>query len=139
MINLDKIIPLFRRLSFPLICSVTFFPANCLAQITPDGSVPTTVQQLQEIMRINGGERAGNDLFHSFDEFSIPEGMEAIFENAADIKNIFTRVTGDSISNIDGVLSTQGNANFFFINPNGILSSPRVKTTWILKGCYEAR
>ena len=91
------------------------------AQIVPDGSLPTKVQQLQEIMKINGGERAGNNLFHSFDEFNLPEGMEAIFENASDIENIFTRITGDSISNIDGILSTQGTANLFLVNPNGIV------------------
>ena len=72
-------------------------------------------------MRINGGERAGNNLFHSFDEFNLPEGMEAIFENGLDIENIFTRITGDSISNIDGILSAQGGANLFLINPNGIV------------------
>jgi filamentous hemagglutinin family protein len=83
--------------------------------------LPTTVEQLEEIMRINGGEREGNNLFHSFEEFSIPEGMEAIFENATDIENIFTRITGDDISNIDGILSTQGDANFFLINSNGII------------------
>ena len=72
-------------------------------------------------MRIKGGERAGNNLFHSFDELSIPAGMEAIFENGLDIENIFTRVTGDSISNINGILSTQGSANLFLVNPNGIV------------------
>ncbi|MGL6342012.1 MAG: ShlB/FhaC/HecB family hemolysin secretion/activation protein [Waterburya sp.] len=116
-----KIISILRQLSFSLICSVALFPADVVAQITPDGTAPTTVEQLEEIMRINGGEREGNNLFHSFDEFSIPEGMEAIFENSTEIENIFTRVTGESVSNIDGILSTQGDANFFFINPNGIV------------------
>ncbi|MGL5938873.1 MAG: filamentous hemagglutinin N-terminal domain-containing protein [Waterburya sp.] len=116
-----KVVSIFKRLSLFIACSVALIPADGIAQITPDGSVPTTVEQLENIMQINGGERAGNNLFHSFDEFSIPEGMEAVFENATDIENIFTRVTGDSVSNIDGVLSTQGNANFFFINPNGIV------------------
>ena len=95
--------------------------ASFLAQITTDESLPTTVEQLQEIMNINGGERAGNNLFHSFEEFSIPEGMQAVFENASDIENIFTRITGESISNIDGILKTQGDANFFLVNPNGII------------------
>ncbi|MEN9521374.1 MAG: hypothetical protein RLZZ381_3962 [Cyanobacteriota bacterium] len=92
-----------------------------MAQVTPDGSVPTTVEEIEEIMRINGGEREGNNLFHSFEEFSIPEGMEAVFENALDIENIFARITGESASAIDGILSSQGSANFFLINPNGII------------------
>jgi filamentous hemagglutinin family protein len=117
----QKIISLVKRLSFSIICSVALFPADVVAQITPDNSVPTNVEQAEEIMQINGGEREGNNLFHSFEEFSIPSGMEAIFENATDIENIFTRVTGSEISNIDGILTTQGDANFFLINPNGIV------------------
>jgi filamentous hemagglutinin family protein len=117
----SKIISIFRRLSLSIVCLVALFPASVVAQITPDNSVPTTVEETEENMQINGGEREGNNLFHSFDEFSIPEGMEAIFENATDIENIFTRVTGGEVSNIDGILSTQGDANFFFINPNGIV------------------
>jgi filamentous hemagglutinin family protein len=116
-----KIISTVRRLSLSIVCSVFLFPAGVVAQITPDNSVPTTVEETEENMQINGGEREGNNLFHSFEEFSIPEGMEAIFENATDIENIFTRVTGGEVSNIDGILSTQGDANFFFINPNGIV------------------
>ena len=72
-------------------------------------------------MKINGGERAGNNLFHSFEEFSVPAGMEAVFENATDIENIFTRVTGDSLSAIDGIISAQGGANLYLMNPNGIV------------------
>jgi filamentous hemagglutinin family protein len=72
-------------------------------------------------MRINGGERTGNNLFYSFEEFSIPEGMEAVFENATDIENIFTRITEESVSNIEGILKTQGGANFFLVNSNGII------------------
>ena len=97
------------------------------AQIVPDESLPTSVEQLLETMKINGEERAGKNLFHSFKEFSIPEGMEAVFENATDIENIFTRITGESISNIEGVLRTQGDANFFLINPNGIVFGENAK------------
>jgi filamentous hemagglutinin family protein len=91
-----------------------------IAQAIPDGSIPTTVQQFGDVMKINGGETVGNNLFHSFEDFSIPEGMEAAFQNAANIENIFARITGDSASLIDGVLSTQGGANLFLINPHGI-------------------
>ena len=92
-----------------------------LAQITPDGTLKTQVEIIQQLMEINGGLREGNNLFHSFSDFNIPEGMEASFQNAIDIENIFTRVTGDSISNINGILSTQGAANFFLMNPNGVV------------------
>ena len=97
-------------------------PANIArAQVVPDGTLESAVETIQELMKINGGQRAGNNLFHSFEEFSIPEGMEASFQNAIDIENIFTRVTGNSISNINGILSAQGGANLFLMNPNGIV------------------
>ena len=121
LVQLGKKIGLLSTLIFSIIPTASVEAQIRLAQITTDESLPTTVEQLQEIMRINGGKRAGNNLFHSFEEFSIPEGLEAIFENAIDIENIFTRITGESISNIDGVLKTQGSANFFLVNPNGII------------------
>jgi filamentous hemagglutinin family protein len=92
-----------------------------LAQITPDGTLPTVVEEQDNMEKITGGERVGNNLFHSFEEFSIPEGIEAIFENGLDIENIFTRITGESASTINGILKTQGSANFFLVNPNGIV------------------
>ncbi|MGL6338259.1 MAG: filamentous hemagglutinin N-terminal domain-containing protein [Waterburya sp.] len=92
------------------------------AQIIPDESLSTnTEQQGENRLNINGGEREGNNLFHSFEEFSIPEGLEAVFENAPDIENIFTRITGEEASAINGILRTQGGANFFLVNPNGIV------------------
>ncbi|NEO96664.1 MAG: filamentous hemagglutinin N-terminal domain-containing protein, partial [Moorea sp. SIO3G5] len=96
-------------------------PNPVTAQISSDGSVSTTVTTNDSVnFLIENGERAGKNLFHSFSEFSIPTGGEAFFNNATDIANIFSRVTGGSISNIDGLIRANGTANLFLINPSGI-------------------
>jgi filamentous hemagglutinin family protein len=93
-----------------------------LAQIAADGSLSTTVNSLDgRNFTIEQGDRSGNHLFHSFQEFSVPTQGSAVFNNAADIQNIITRVTGNSISNIDGLIRANGSANLFLINPNGII------------------
>jgi filamentous hemagglutinin family protein len=92
-----------------------------LAQVTPDGTVNTEVNQSGNVSEITGGETRGSNLFHSFREFSIRTGNEAFFNNAADIVNIFSRVTGGNISNIDGLLRANGGVNLFLINPAGII------------------
>ena len=91
------------------------------AQITPDGTTNTTVTPLDNGIGIEAGDRAGNNLFHSFEQFSVLNGSEAFFNNANDIVNIFSRVTGGDISNIDGLLRANGGANLFIINPAGIV------------------
>ena len=95
------------------------YPAS--AQISPDSSLSTQVNQSGNQFTITGGATVGNNLFHSFDEFSVPTNAEAFFNNDTNISNIFTRVTGNSISNIDGILSTNGEASLFLLNPKGII------------------
>lgn len=95
-----------------------------IAQIIPDRtlSTPSVVNAPACIQcTITGGTVSGNNLFHSFQEFSVPTGGSAWFNNPATIQTIFTRVTGSQRSTIDGLLKTNGTASLFFLNPNGIL------------------
>jgi len=94
-----------------------------LADIVPDNTlrVQSKTDIQNNITNITGGTQAGNNLFHSFQEFSVPSDGTAFFDNPSNIKNIINRITGNSISNIDGLLKANGNANLFLINPNGIV------------------
>ncbi len=96
-------------------------PLTVEAQVTPDGTTSTTVNQDGNNFIIEQGDRINDNLFHSFDEFSVPTLGSAAFNNAGDIANIFSRVTGSNISSIDGLISANGAANLFLINPNGII------------------
>ncbi|MDJ0570361.1 MAG: filamentous hemagglutinin N-terminal domain-containing protein, partial [Pleurocapsa sp. MO_192.B19] len=91
------------------------------AQISVDGTTNTTINSTDNGIRIDAGNRAGDNLFHSFEQFSVTNGSEAFFNNANDIVNIFSRVTGRNISNIDGLIRANSDASLFLINPAGII------------------
>ncbi|MEH2237092.1 filamentous hemagglutinin N-terminal domain-containing protein [Nostoc sp.] len=110
---------------------LTFFESFALAQIQKDGTLGSESSIItpklidgQPIDQIDGGAVRGTNLFHSFEQFSVPAGTTAHFNNAINIQNIISRVTGNSISNIDGILKANGTANLFLINPNGIVFGP---------------
>jgi filamentous hemagglutinin family protein len=107
-----------------LLCLFTLFGmplAPVMAQVTPDASLNTIVNSLNNRdFTISNGQTVGRNLFHSFEQFSIPGDGSANFDHALGIQNIFARVTGTNASQIDGLIRSRGSANLFLLNPQGI-------------------
>jgi len=85
----------------------------------PDYAIPETL-----------GTVKGSNLFHSFEQFSIKTEESATFTGSDSIQNVISRVTGGQRSDIDGTLrSNVGKADFYFINPSGVVFGPNAKNT----------
>ncbi len=113
--------------------------ARLIAQIIPDntlGNKQSTILNNNEQIRINGGVIQGPNLFHSFEAFNINPGQQVYFANPDDIQTILGRVTGDDISDIDGLLGVDGTANLFLLNPNGISFGPNAQLD--IRGSFTA-
>ncbi|MCX7096505.1 MAG: filamentous hemagglutinin N-terminal domain-containing protein [Methylococcales bacterium] len=86
--------------------------------LMPNGSGHITIPE-------NMGSRAGTNLFHSFAHFNINTGQTVTFtENSTNsLNNVIARVTGGDNSNLNGTLESTpgGHANFYLINPAGVL------------------
>ena len=94
------------------------------ADIVTDGTVggAQTLPGPNFTIPENIGSRAGANLFHSFHRFNIFRGESATFTGSNSIANVISRVTGGQASTINGLLrSTVGQANFYFINPAGVM------------------
>ncbi|NEO52375.1 MAG: CHAT domain-containing protein [Okeania sp. SIO3B5] len=106
------------------------FPLTTLAQIIPasDGTgtvvMPTSQTPNSQTLDIGGGSRSADraNLFHSFEQFNLNTGETVNFISTPETQNIFTRVRGGNISQIDGMIRVTGsNANLFLMNPAGII------------------
>ncbi len=66
------------------------------------------------------------NLFHSFDQFNLHTNESATFTGPANVANVLARVTGGLVSQINGLLATSGmpGANFFLLNPSGVVFGP---------------
>jgi len=99
------------------------WPLSCNAQMSFDGTLSKgeLVGPDYQIDEAHG-MRVGGNLFHSFREFNIGTGESATFTGSGSIQNILSRVTGGNLSTIkDKIISKIPGANFFLMNPAGIL------------------
>jgi len=103
--------------------------AQVTTTITSSG-LNTQINQVGNSSTITGGTRPGGgpNLFHSFGTFTVGSGDLANFLNDTGLptSNILGRVTGGTLSNIDGTIQTTGfgSANLFLMNPSGIVLGP---------------
>lgn len=111
---------------------IGIFTAPVFPQILPDNSLgeetstitPGVSIQGAPADLIEGGAVRGSNLFHSFTAFSVDNGQRLYFANPDGIENILSRVTGNSVSYIDGLLGVDGGASLFLLNPNGVIFGP---------------
>ncbi len=117
--------PIFEELAkkLTILTLVTFGLPNLpiQAQIASDDTLGSQINELGNQQLITGGTQVGTNLFHSFSQFSVPTGTTAYFDNNPSINNIFSRITGGGVSNIDGIIKANGNASLFLLNPAGII------------------
>ena len=98
-----------------------------LADIVTDGSVGPAAQSINAIdgqLTIGQelGSLKGKNLFHSFQQFDIERNEMATFTGNDAIENVISRVTGGNESHINGILRSEvGSADFYFINPAGVV------------------
>ncbi len=115
---------------------IVFFPLIASGQIKRDGTVgpyasvqPTLDTNTNTIeIKQEYGELSKVNLFHSFSDFNVPEKIIADFTTnfsssaESPINNVISRVTGGNPSEIFGTLrSSIPNANFWFLNPAGVV------------------
>ncbi|MBW4652524.1 MAG: filamentous hemagglutinin N-terminal domain-containing protein [Kaiparowitsia implicata GSE-PSE-MK54-09C] len=97
----------------------------------PDATLGAESSQVYSLdgvtYRLEGGATRGVSLFHSFLDFNVAENLQIYFESPAGIDNIFSRITGTTVSELFGVLGVDGKANLFLMNPNGFLFGPNFR------------
>ncbi|MEM9540735.1 MAG: CHAT domain-containing protein [Cyanobacteria bacterium P01_E01_bin.42] len=96
--------------------------AKAASPLAANDGTQTLISQQGNQFEITGGTTAGNNLFHSFQEFGLNAGQVANFLSAPSIHNILGRVIGGDPSIIDGLIQvTGGNSNLYLMNPAGMI------------------
>jgi filamentous hemagglutinin family protein len=109
------------------------------AEITTDGSLGShaNLPGPDYLIGADLGRQIGSNLFHSFQDFNLNSSESATFSGPSNVQNILSRVTGGNPSNIDGLIrSTIPNADFYFLNPYGIMFGENAKLD--VQGSFHA-
>jgi filamentous hemagglutinin family protein len=123
---------MFRFLYLPLLC----LASTVQAEISINNQQLSIKNGLYDISQ-NLGQTVGNNLFHSFDTFNLNAGEIAQFSGSNSIQNIISRVIGGEQSFINGTIrSTILNADFYFLNPYGIVFGESAQLD--LQGSFHA-
>src|SRR5688572_22710671 len=102
------------------------------AQVITDGSLGPASSLTKSGNTFNVtpdlGRVEGTNLFHSFQQLDLARNETASFSGPDSVTNVLARVTGGAASNIDGTLQcTIPSANFFLMNPSGVVFGPNAK------------
>jgi len=133
--------------SLIFIGALLLFSANLSAQIATDGTLGPRSNLTPEYnanldsqdyqIGDNLGQQRGANLFHSFQEFNLNSNESATFSGPSTIQNVISRVTGGNRSEIYGLIrSTIPNADFYFLNPYGIMFGPNASLD--VQGSFHA-
>ncbi len=114
---------------------MTLFVATGVhAQIATDGTLGAKVDLSGDFTIIDSqlGRRSGENLFHSFERFSVNDGAITIFGVPTGVNAVIGRVTGTEASALNGLISFADDAtnslpvaaDFWLFNPNGVMVGP---------------
>lgn len=123
----------------PLSIVSLFTSAAVHAEVTLDGTLGPSMALEGPDYAIGAelGQQHGQNLFHSFGEFSLKFDESAIFSGPDSISNVISRVTGGTPSSIDGAIrSLIPEANVYLINPAGLMFGPNA--TLDVQGSFHA-
>ena len=120
-----------RGLLAAVIAALAWPGADAAGQhITVDGrlSPAQTLVGPNYAIGANLGQQKGGNLFQSFGLFGLTQGETATFSGPANVTNVIGRVTGGTVSSINGtVRSTIPGATVYLINPAGVVFGANAK------------
>ncbi|MCP4697021.1 MAG: filamentous hemagglutinin N-terminal domain-containing protein, partial [Gammaproteobacteria bacterium] len=117
---------------FAAICLVAALclASSVFAEIVFDGTLgfAGALEGPEYAIEARLGQQRKNNLFHSFQTFTLNSGERATFSGPREVTAVISRVTGGEISHINGGLRTAiPGADLYFLNPAGVMFGPNAR------------